>query len=526
MYLCDENGDPYNAETFDPDQYLAEMVPDPRMLEYPAGRRELTRYDPLLFALIYGRSLVTGFEGEISFSDLHLDLCRKAIEWVIPLQPRESRHVFVAGRGGGKSTWTFKLLPMWAGAHGHRKFVAAFSDSATQAEKHLQGWKQLLDNSPLLRADYPKLCEPRRRPNGNAVADNQQMYQADSGYTFAAKGIDTGVLGLTNSDNERPDLLLLDDIEKDEANYSPYQAKKRLTTVLDTILPMNPRAALFFVGTVTMPDSIVHTLVKSVVYPEERHADWIKSEKFNVHYIKPIERRPDGTERSTWPTMFPLSFFKEQEHTREYKKNYLNLPVSGDEEFWNDDDFIYESIEDADRVLLQIDPAVTSRRESDETAFAVVAFKKGHTEIEASGDVVTIPARCEVREIIGYRLPPEKLRAKALQMLVKHPEIGAIRIEVNQGGDTWKSIFKDMPVKVVVHREVVPKKVRATNLLNFYQSKRVFHRKYFRDLEDQMKSFPHVHHDDLIDAVGAGVHFFLAPRKKLQVGTANYSRRH
>lgn len=524
MYLCDTNGDPYDAESFDFDQYLVDAVPDPRMLEYPQGRRELTRYDPLLFAVIYGRHLITSEEGNVSFADLHLELCYNALEWVVPLKPKESRHVFVAGRGNGKSTWAFKLLPMWAAAHGHRKFVAAFSDSATQAQKHLSGWKQLLDTSALLRSDYPDLCEPKRRPNGNAVADNLELYEAKSGFTFSAKGIDTGVLGLTNSENIRPDCLLLDDIEKGEANYSPYQAKKRLTEVLDTLLPMNPRAAIFFVGTVTMPDSIVHKLVKSVVYPKERHESWIKSEKFQVHYLKPIVVKPDGTERSTWPEVFPLEFFKEQEHTREYKKNYLNLPVSGDEEYWGQEDFTYDEIKEADRVLLQIDPAVTSKRESDQTGFAVIAYKKGHTEVEEDLTVTTVPARCEVREVVGYRLPPEQLRKKALQMLVKYPEIEAIRIEVNQGGDTWKAIFKDMPVRVIVHRESIPKKTRALHLLNFYQSNRVLHRKYFRDLEEQMMSFPHVHHDDLIDAVGAGVHFFLAPRKKLKVSTASYRR--
>lgn len=522
MYLYDENGDPFNAETFDFDSYLAEVVPDPRMLEYPQGRRELTRYDPLLFAVVYARSLITSEEGNMSFGDLHLELCRKALEWTVPLKPKASRHVFVAGRGGGKSTWSFKLLPMWAAAHGHRKFIAAFSDSATQAEKHLSGWKRLLDSSPLLQADYPDLAEPKRRPNGNAVADHASLYEAKSGFTFSAKGIDTGVLGLTNSENLRPDCILMDDIEKGEANYSPYQAKKRLTEVLDTLLPMNPRAAIFFVGTVTMPESIVHKLVKSVVYADEEHESWIRSEKFQVHYLKPIVKRPDGSERSYWPEVFPLDFFKEQEHTREYKKNYLNLPVSGDEEYWSESDFRYGEIK-AEKVMLQVDPAVTSKRESDETAFAVIAFQKGHTEL-VDGKMVSVPARCEVREIVGYRLPPEKLRQKALEMLVRYPEIEAIRIEVNQGGDTWKAVFKDMPVRVLVHRESVPKKVRAMNLLNFYQSKRVLHRGVFRDLEDQMKSFPHVHHDDLIDAVGAGVHFFLAPRKKLKVSTASYRR--
>lgn len=523
MYLCDENGDPYNSESFDHERYLAETVPDPRLLEYPQGRRALTEFDPLLFAIIYGRSLISDREGQISFADLHLELCRKALEWTLPLGPADSRHVFVAGRGFGKSSWTFKLLPMWAACHGHRKFIAAFSDSATQAEKHLMGWKQLLDSSPLLRVDYPDVCEPKRRPNGNAIADNQELYEARSGFTFSAKGISTGVLGLTNSENVRPDCLLLDDIEKGESNYSLFQAKQRLTGVLDDILPMNPRAALFFVGTVTMPGSIVHELVKSKVYPAEEAPAWIRSERFKVHYIKPIERSVDGGERSTWPQAFPLSFFKEMEHTREYKKNYLNLPVSLGEDFWGENDFSHGTLTDATRVLLQIDPAVTSKRESDFTAFAVIAYQPSRS-VTRNGELVIEKAKCEVRDIIGVKLPPEKLRDLALRLISRYPEIGALRIEVNQGGDTWRSVFHDMPVKVLVHRESVPKKVRAQNLLNHYQRNRVLHRIPFRDLEEQMLGFPNVHHDDLIDAVGAGVHFFFTKKTKLEAKSVNYKR--
>lgn len=82
-----------------------------------------------------------------------------------------------------------------------------------------------------------------------------------------------------------------------------------------------------------------------------------------------------------------------------------------------------------------------------------------------------------------------------------------------------------MPVRVLVHRESVPKKVRAMHLLNFYQKGAVLHRKVFGSLEDQMKAFPNVHHDDLIDAVGAGVYFFLKPKRKISGTSTNYARR-
>ena len=55
-YLCGPDGEPYNGGTFDLDSYLGQF--EPEWFETPAGRRELTRDDPLLFALLYlGRHL-------------------------------------------------------------------------------------------------------------------------------------------------------------------------------------------------------------------------------------------------------------------------------------------------------------------------------------------------------------------------------------------------------------------------------------------------------------------------------------
>lgn len=523
MYLCDEAGEPFNAETFDYLAYISDKVLDDRLLRSTKGRKLLTRLDPMLFALVYCRDIISDPNGNVSFSDLHLELCRTALSWIQDSGPKENRHVFVAPRGCGKSSWAFKLLPLWAAAHGHRKFITAFSHSATQAQTHLLGFKRILDSNQLIQRDFPELCEPMRKSNGNTISDTNEMYYASSGFTIAAKGLDSGVLGLVNPENLRPDCILLDDIEPDEANYSPYKAAQRLTTVLDTVFPMNWNAHLMFVGTVTMADSIVHQLVKSLVFPEEFHSEWIKFEKFKVHYIKPIIRRDDGSRRSVWPGKWPLSFLEEQENSRSYKKNFLNLPIGDNEEFWDDSDFIYGELPDAPRVLLQVDPAVTSKRTSDFTAFAVVAYMPSHVGVDEEGNPAQYPARCEVRDIRAVKLPPEGLRREAIKLLERYPEIAAIRVEVNQGGDTWKSIFKDLPVRLLVHREVIPKKQRALNLLDYYQNKRVYHRKRFNSLEDQMKSFPNVHNDDLIDAVGAGVHFFLKPKVKMGVVSKRYT---
>jgi hypothetical protein len=141
-----------DAETFDLDTYLAQF--DPRLLADPEGRRVLTRLDPLLFALTYVRHHLKDAEGRITFGDAHLDWCRAGLRWVRPpTEPAAERDAYIAPRNTGKSTWWFLILPMWAAAHGHIQFAAAFAASATQAETHLSTFKREIDNNALLRRE-------------------------------------------------------------------------------------------------------------------------------------------------------------------------------------------------------------------------------------------------------------------------------------------------------------------------------------------------------------------------------------
>ncbi|WP_176734727.1 hypothetical protein, partial [Streptomyces sp. EN23] len=178
-------------------------------------------------------------EGRVTFGDAHLDWCRAARHWIRqPAGPGENRHAYIAPRNMGKSTWWFLILPTWAAAHGHVRFAAAFAMAAGPAQTHLATFKREIDTNALLRRDYPKLCTAAKRPSGTNIADTQSMYMAESGFVFAARGIDSSNLGMKVGE-QRPDLILCDDIEPDESSYGPELARKRRTTLVDAILPLN-----------------------------------------------------------------------------------------------------------------------------------------------------------------------------------------------------------------------------------------------------------------------------------------------
>jgi len=248
------------AADFNCGDYVRKRYPKDA-ITYSAARIRQTKRDPLLFGLTYfGSHLESEETGhEISFSDFHLDLAEHAKTWMDKTGPMENRRAWVAARGSGKSTWLFPILPPWGLAHGHRKYVAAFADTATQAETHLKSLKMELDTNELLRFDFPAFCSPSLRPDGRTVADDQSLTVRANDAVFMAKGIDSSALG-AKVGSQRPDCILFDDIEPDEANYSPAQKASRLATITQAVFPMNTSAVVTFAGTVTMPGSVIHDL--------------------------------------------------------------------------------------------------------------------------------------------------------------------------------------------------------------------------------------------------------------------------
>jgi hypothetical protein len=514
--------DPASGPHFDLDAYLCQF--DERMLKIPECRRQLTKYSPLLFALTYLPHHLKGEEegARITLSEFHVELAEAAKRWALPTtEPRSDRDAYICPREAGKSTWLFLILPLWAAAHGHRKFVAAFADSGNQAELHLLSFKRELDNNTVLRTDFPKLCSAARRPSGSTESDTKTMLVTKSGFVFATRGVDAKTLGMKLG-NRRPDLIILDDVEPDEANYSDYQKGQRLSTIQNAILPLNIRARVVIAGTVTMPGSIIHDLVKTVTRPGEEPAEWVVAEQIRVHYYRAIITNDEtGERRSLWEAKWPLRFLEAIEHTRSYKLNYDNNPMARDGQYWTETDFVYAQLPAITHQLLTIDPAVTSKKKSDYTALAVIGYSAAYR-------------RCVVRYALAVKVQPgAPLKRLVLRILDEYPDIRGVVVEVNQGGDVWKgSVLAGLPVPVKTVHQSEPKEARAARLLNNYQLPpkpmkndpavaaglshlpRVVHERALPAAEEQMVAFPKGANDDIVDTIGTGCDMFLKPSKK------------
>ena len=486
------------------------------LLTFSEGRRELTKFDPMLFALLYLPHHLQNAQGQITLSEFHVDLAEYGKTWIHkPTKPKENRDAFIAPRECGKSTWIFLILPMWAAAHGHVKFIAAFSDAASQAETHLMSFKNELETNEYIMEDYPELCQPKIvASSGRAMASNSWRIIQSNDFIFDANGIDTNSLG-KKVFGQRPDLIILDDIEKGEKNYSEYQAGQQKNTVFDDIAPMNIYARMIFVGTTTMPNSVMDQFRKYAENYDDPELNWIKDQNVKAHYYPAIITNDNGTERSVWEEKWSLEWLQSQRHFRDFAKNYMNRPINTDGTFWTNEDVIIEELSDYGNTILSIDPAVTKGKYSDYTGIAVLS--RG---IDSLGKT-----NVYVRHAEQVKMSPQELGERA-EYLADKFDIGVVYVEVNQGGDLWKDVFKKVNARYRSKSQSLSKQIRAGKALNFYQQGKVRHTDHFAALEEQMWSFPKVSHDDVLDAVVSGILYFLDNKAvKLEAKQVNYLRR-
>jgi hypothetical protein len=500
------------APEFDWREYLDRQY-DPRLLRTAEGRRAIGRLDPFAFALIYFRHQLTGSGADgVTFSPFHAASYEWALSWVGPQTFMGNRHSWAAPRGSAKSTLHFRILPTWASCYLHRNYFSIFTRTSELAGEHMQNGQNERRTNPLLINDFPEFCKPRRAGR-MAEHDTLGAYLAENGAIITAKGMDASVLG-SSIDGRRSDVLVFDDVENSESNYTPYQAEKRKNTVINAIGLYNTDAVWSWVGTTTMYYGLQHQLVLSA-HPEipvdQDMLKWIREQRITAHHFRPLIPGPDGELVSMWPGRWRTEDLKAIQHTRTYRMEMDNLPSLGDEGMWQEKDFTYATEASADnyRCALFVDPAVTVTATSDYSGLAVVQYPFPSADEVREGK----PGHVEVLHVERRKVTGRALRDRIMQLISLYPQIKRVVVERNQGGSLWTETFAEIPVEVELIRAVMAKEVRAAHALTKYQARpsQVWHIGRHAEVEDVMQSFPLVPHDDDVDAVVYGVLYWLSP---------------
>lgn len=424
---------------------------------------------------------------------------------IADLLANHQRVAVAAPRGHNKSTLVSLGYVLFRAATGRSKFILIVSDTASQAQDHVGNvQKELLENERLL-ADYPHLRLPElaeykrkkvRRKSGDFITIG--------GVRFVAKGAGNGLRGLREG-SQRPDLIVVDDLENDKNVLTARQRQKLkdwYTKSLSNLFGASG-GQLLIIGTILHRESLLN---------------WMLSEAGPSVYQKRLYRAlftdDDGVERALWPAAWsvPRLYEKLDEiKSRAFATEFLNQPSADDSVLfkadWIDEHRVKVAPEDILRLVLAIDPSTSSDGQRDACGM-IIAGK-------------LLDGKYLVLHDLTLNASPAKWARAALTAVADYG-IDEIVAEANQGGAMIESVLKAalapgerLPKLTLVHA-TRGKAIRAEPIAVEYEKGSVSHVGTLRQLEEEMTNWrPGDPSPNRLDAlVWALTHLMSSSKKK------------
>ncbi len=164
------------------------------------------------------------------------------------------READAAPRGNAKSTWTTLILPLWTTAFRYRDFPLIVSETMTQSADFLSFIKMELETNERLKQDFPDLCGVGPVWRADTIITRTGVKIRGAGAGQKLRGMRHGA--------KRPDLVIVDDLENDEAVESIDQRKKLEKWFFKALMKIGqPDTVYIVIGTMLHYQSLLAQLL-------------------------------------------------------------------------------------------------------------------------------------------------------------------------------------------------------------------------------------------------------------------------
>ena len=409
-------------------------------------------------------------------------------------------------RGHAKST-SAELATAALGARGKRRYCVYVCRTQEKADEHVGNIGSKLE-SPAMRLHYPAMGERLVGLFGQTKGWRRNRLRTATGFTVDALGLDTAARG-TKIDDQRPDLIVIDDIDNTEDSERVLRKIERLIT--RAILPAGSDDLLvIFAQNLIHQNSLANRLATNQVdWLTDRHVSGPHPAVVGLQY-ESIGMEDDGRirwiitgGRATWEGMdleecenkmnlFGAdAFIGESQNDVETRKGAL----------WDRDTLTQHRVPPGYerghgmglvRTVVGVDPSVSDSPHSDECGIVVVGKgADGRAYVLADRSIRAHPADWARRVVTTAR------------------EFSATVVaESNQGGALVREVIQKidpfMGVDLVHAKQ--NKQLRAQPISTLYQEGFVSHAGKFADLERQMTTWVPDEGDDSPDRLDALVY--------------------
>lgn len=256
--------------------------------------------------------------------DFHLEL----YNWFAELRGYKAG---AAPRGFSKSTITDLVFILWVALHAKKRFIPLISDTFSQSTMLLESLKEEVENNEAIRWLYED-------PQGDTWTDNEIIVEGidpDTGefkpVKIIAKGAGMKIRGLKFL-NFRPDMIIFDDLENDEAVQSTDRRRKLKNWVVRGVIPaLTPDGCIILIGTVLHRDS----LLSNILDKKDEFASW-DSRRYTAIMDE---------DKSLWPERFPVENLRRMRDDSSFER-YIG-PLAFAQEMMNkplaEEDVIFQS---------------------------------------------------------------------------------------------------------------------------------------------------------------------------------------
>lgn len=318
--------------------------------EKSLARRKLAENSFAFFARYYLHKHVRS-----ELSDLHK-------EWV-DIVTKESRVALAAPRGHAKSSWFTLAYPLWCILFNKRKFIVIISDTSSQASDLLGSIIEELETNETIIKDFGKIAGylPPKAEEKKKWSSKEIVTTTD--VKVVAKSWGSRVRGIRYKEN-RPDLIILDDVENDENVQSEDQRAKVKNTFKKSILNLGSHETqIIVVGTILHFDSLLMDLLNN---PPK---GW-----FTKLYKAYVDNKPLWPE---WWTLEKLEQKKAEIGSIAFEQEFMNNPLDPSQQIIKPVAFYSDTLDLPQYEFYgYIDLAISEKETADYTAIVTIAKHK------------------------------------------------------------------------------------------------------------------------------------------------------
>jgi predicted phage terminase large subunit-like protein len=270
----------------------------------------------------------------------------------------EQYAAIAAPREHAKSTVVSVIFVLYCICYKLRHFIVLISDTQPQAALQLAAVKEEIENNPALREDFGELAGDKKWDVNDC--------RTSTGISVVARGAGQSLRGLRFR-QWRPDLVICDDLENEEAADNPDTRDKLKRWFLGTVMNLGKGCQVFVIGTILHFDALL--------------AELLDEDKFKTFVKRKYEAVDDEwtAESVLWPAKWDLQALKDKEHTIGsvmFNQEWRNRPISSDTQIFQEawiTAHAFRRSELADREtrgesffkVTYHDPAISQKRKAD-----------------------------------------------------------------------------------------------------------------------------------------------------------------